>query len=104
MRKLTVLVAGGIGYVLGTRAGRERYDQIRGLANQVKNNPKVQAKAHQAADAAREHAPVVKDKLADAAGTAASKVKPSSGSGAADQLNPDSTALQDDPYPQGNLP
>ena len=52
MRKLTVLVAGGIGYVLGTRAGRERYDQIRALANQVKNNPKVQAKAHQAADAA----------------------------------------------------
>src|SRR5688572_3382721 len=41
MRKLTVLVAGGIGYVLGTRAGRERYDQIRGLAEQVKNNPKV---------------------------------------------------------------
>ncbi len=104
MRKLTVLVAGGIGYVLGTRAGRERYDQIRGLASQVKNNPKVQAKAHQAADAAREHAPVVKDKLADAAGTAASKVKPSGGSGAADRLNPDSTALQDDPYPQGNLP
>jgi hypothetical protein len=31
-------------------------------------------------------------------------VKPSSGSDAADQLNPDSTALQDDPYPQGNLP
>lgn len=63
MRKLTVLVAGGIGYVLGARAGRERYDQIRGLADQVKNNPKVQEKAHQAADAAREHAPVVKDRL-----------------------------------------
>ena len=104
MRKLTVLVAGGIGYVLGARAGRERYDQIRGLAEQVRNNPKVQEKAHQAADAAREHAPVVKDKLTDAAGTAASKVKPSGGSSAEDKLNPDSTALQDDPYPQGNLP
>lgn len=104
MRKLTVLVAGGIGYVLGTRAGRERYEQIRGLAQQVKDNPKVQAKAHQAADAAREHAPVVKDKLTDAAGTAASKVKHSSSSDATDQLHPDSTARQDDPYPQGNLP
>ena len=104
MRKLTVLAIGGIGYVLGARAGRERYEQIRGLAEQVKNNPKVQATAHQAADAALEHAPVVKDKLTDAAGTAASKVKPSGGSDAADQLNPDSTALQDDPYPQGNLP
>jgi hypothetical protein len=104
MRKLTVLAIGGIGYVLGARAGRERYEQIRGLAEQVRNNPKVQAKAHQAADVAREHAPVVKDKLTDAAGTAASKVKPSGGSGATDQLHPDSTALQDDPYPQGNLP
>jgi hypothetical protein len=103
MRKLTVLVVGGIGYVLGARAGRERYDQIRGLAEQVRNNPKVQAKAHQAADAAREHAPVVKDKLTDVAGTAASKVKPS-GSSDADQLHPDSTARQKDPYPQGNLP
>ena len=104
MRKLTVLVAGGIGYVLGTRAGRERYEQIRGLAQQVKNNPKVQAKAHQAADAAREHAPVVKDRITDAASTATSKVRPSGGPDATDRLNPDSTARQDDPYPQGNLP
>ena len=63
MRKLTILVAGGIGYVLGAKAGRERYEQIRGLADQVKNNPKVQETAHHAADAAREHAPQVKDKL-----------------------------------------
>jgi hypothetical protein len=104
MRKLTVLAIGGIGYVLGARAGRERYEQIRGLAEQVRNNPKVQAKAHQAADAAREHAPVVKDRLSDAAGTAANKVKPSGSSAASDQLHPDSTARQDDPYPQGNLP
>ena len=102
MRKLTVLVAGGIGYVLGTRAGRERYEQIRGLAQQVRNNPKVQAKAHQAADAAREHAPVVKDKITDAAATASNKVRP--GSDATDRLNPDSTARQDDPYPKGDLP
>jgi hypothetical protein len=47
---------------------------------------------------------VVKDKLTDAAGTAASKVRPSGSSDAADQLHPDSTARQDDPYPQGNLP
>ena len=104
MAKLSFLAGFGAGYVLGSKAGRERYEQIRSLAEQVKNNPKVQAKAHQAADAAREHAPVVKDKLADAAGSAASKVKPSGGPDAADQLNPESTALQDDPYPQGNLP
>jgi hypothetical protein len=30
--KLTLLCAFGAGYVLGSRAGRDRYDQIRGLA------------------------------------------------------------------------
>ncbi len=30
--RLTLLAAFGAGYVLGTRAGRERYDQIRELA------------------------------------------------------------------------
>ena len=28
MRKMTMLVSGGVGYVLGARAGRERYEQI----------------------------------------------------------------------------
>ena len=28
MRKLSLLVAAGVGYVLGAKAGRERYDQI----------------------------------------------------------------------------
>jgi hypothetical protein len=108
MKKLTLLIAGGIGYVLGTRAGRERYEQIKRTATRVKDDPRVQEKATQAADLAKEKAPIVKDKVAAAAGTAADKVTPS-GSGdhrsdLEDQLNPDSTALQDNPYPQGNLP
>ena len=112
MKKLTLLIAGGIGYVLGTRAGRERYEQIKRAATRVKEDPRVQEKATQAADLAKEKAPVVKDKVAAAASTAADKVTPSGSSGSGgdhrsdleDQLNPDSTALQDDPYPQGNLP
>lgn len=110
MKKLTLLIAGGIGYVLGTRAGRERYEQIKKAATRVKDDPRVQEKATQAADLAKEKAPVVKDKVAAAASTAADKVTPSgSGSGdhrsdLEDQLNPESTALQDNPYPQGNLP
>lgn len=63
MRKITALVAGGLGYVLGARAGRERYEQIRNAAMRVKSNPKVQQTAHQVADAAKEAAPVVKDKV-----------------------------------------
>ena len=105
MKKLLLLVAGGIGYVLGTRAGRERYDQIAGLATKVKNDPRVQDAAHQAAETAKAQAPVVKDKVASAAGTVADKVKPSGGSDDLEsQLNPDNVALQDNPYPQGDLP
>jgi hypothetical protein len=78
MKKLMLLTAAVIGYVLGARAGRERYDQIVGLVTQVKNDPRVQEKAHQAMDTvvstAREQAPVVADKVTSAASAAASKV------------------------------
>ncbi|WP_206062779.1 hypothetical protein [Nocardioides piscis] len=106
MKKLVLLAAGGIGYVLGARAGRERYDQIAGVATKVKNDPRVQDAAHQATETAKSQAPVVKDKVTSAAGAAADKVKPSSShkDDLESQLNPDSTALQDDPYPKGDLP
>ena len=108
MKKLTLLVAGGVGYVLGARAGRERSEQIKQMAPRVQEDPRVQEKAHQAADLATEKAPVVKDKVASAASTAADKVTPSGNgehrSDLEDQLNPDNVALQEDPYPKGNLP
>ena len=68
MRKFTAIVAGGVGYVLGARAGRQRYEQIRGMAMKAKSNPKVQQAAAKAADAAKEAAPVVKDKVTGAKG------------------------------------
>ena len=74
MKKLTLLVAAGIGYVLGTRAGRERYEQIKGMAVKVKDDPRVQEKAAQAADLAKEQAPVVKDKVTGVASAAGAKV------------------------------
>ncbi len=105
MKKFTLLAAGAVGYVLGTRAGRERYEQIKGMVVKVKDDPRVQGKAAQAADLAKEKAPVVKDHLVSAAGAAADKVTPGHrGSDLEDQLNPDNVALQDKPYPQGNLP
>ena len=45
IKRLPLLIAGGIGYVLGTRAGRERYDQIKRWASRVADNPAVQASA-----------------------------------------------------------
>ncbi len=105
MKKLPLLIAAGIGYVFGTKAGRERYDQIRDAALKVRNDPRVQEKAQQAADLAREQAPVVKDKVTEGAQAAAGKVKNATGSSdPGDQLNPDSTHFQKDPFPQGDLP
>jgi hypothetical protein len=91
MRKMTALVAGGIGYVLGARAGRERYEQIRGLALQVKSNPKVQKTAQQAAQVAKEAAPVVKDKVTGG----------SDSSGTTSTSSPSGVPLEDSAYPQG---
>ena len=40
--KILFVVGLGVGYVLGTRAGRERYEQIRRAAEGVWNTPAVQ--------------------------------------------------------------
>ena len=111
MKKLVALTSFAAGYVLGAKAGRERYEQIRRLALRIKDDPRVQETAHSAADLAREQAPVVGHKLADAAGTVAEKAKHAAHIGAhnghgdvGDQLNPESTHFQYNPYPQGPLP
>lgn len=79
MKKLPLLLAAGAGYVLGARAGRERYEQIKAQAQKVAGNPKVQDAAHRAQDAvaaqAAAAAEVAKGKVTDAASTAADKVR-----------------------------
>lgn len=52
--KISLLVGGAAGYVLGTRAGRERYEQIKSQAQSFWGNPKVQEKASQAQDFAKD--------------------------------------------------
>jgi hypothetical protein len=105
IKRLPLLVAAGVGYVFGAKAGRERYEQLRSQFDKVKNDPRVQEKAQQAADLAKEKAPVVKDKLTDVAGTATDKVKSATGGGdSTDSLNPDRIKVTDDSGPQGTLP
>lgn len=70
-KKVLVLAAGVGGYVLGTRAGRGRYEQIKTQADKVWSNPKVQQVASDAQDLAAEKAPVIKDKAAATAQKAA---------------------------------
>lgn len=40
--KTGFLVGAGVGYVLGARAGRQRYEEIKQLFGQVSESPKVQ--------------------------------------------------------------
>lgn len=74
MKKLLIVTAGAVGFLLGSRAGREPYEQFMRAIGQLKDDPRVQAKAHQGAQLVREQAPVVADKVADAARTATDKV------------------------------
>ena len=45
MAKLSFLVGFGAGYVLGAKAGTERYEQIRRAWEQAKDNPQLQGLA-----------------------------------------------------------
>ncbi len=68
--KVLLLTGAAVGYVLGTRDGRERYEQIRSQAQRLWNDPKVQDARSHAQDAARERAPEMQQKLSDAASKA----------------------------------
>ena len=69
MNKLTMLAVAGAGYVLGSRAGRERYEQIKNQATKTRNNPKVQDAADtvqaQAKQAGADLGHAVKDKVSE---------------------------------------
>ena len=65
--KLLFLVGLAAGYVLGSRAGRERYEQIKRATNRLWNDPRVQRQVKQAEDFAKDKAPEVADFLAEGA-------------------------------------
>lgn len=79
MFKKAVFVAGlAIGFVAGSAAGREPFDQIKAKVTGVANDPEVRRKVTEGAEKARatveEKAPVVADKAKDVAHTAKEKV------------------------------
>ena len=74
MRYRVVFFAGlGIGFVIGTRAGRERYEQMRRLARKVADNPSVQQAAGVLQAQAAGYAKTAGGKVADRAGAARAK-------------------------------
>src|SRR5579859_4014461 len=64
----------GIGFVLGARAGRERYEQIRKLARKTWDSPAVQQAAGVLQAQAASYAKAAGGKLAGRAGAARAKV------------------------------
>ena len=68
--KTGILIGVGIGYVLGTRAGRERYEQIRANASKLRRVPIVarplDAAGQKMSDLVRAGGEQVTDKVADA--------------------------------------
>ena len=98
MRYRFVFAVGlGVGYVLGTRAGRERYEQMVKLARKAADSPAVQQAAGavqaQAADLAKNTRSKISGQMPKLAGTARSRVdairhsRGSNGGAAADGAN-----------------
>lgn len=89
MSKLTMAAAAAAGYVLGTRAGRERYEQISEKASSLWNNPKVQEQAGKAQDMAKEKGPAAKGKMSDTMGKMRGKAKDAGSDGGSGGMGDD---------------
>ena len=78
MGKLTFIAGMAAGYVLGARAGRQRYEQIRRTSGKVWNSGPVQKQVYNAKEVARtKAAPAVADMVADAARATGEKLRTS---------------------------
>lgn len=94
MGKLSLMVGAGIGYVLGTRAGRQQYDKIVAEAQKVWRDPRVQRKAQHAQDAAQDLGQGLGDK-ANAKIEERRGSSPTRDSGLDDTANPTPTTPHD---------
>ena len=72
--KILFLAGLGVGYVLGTRAGRERYEQIKAAASSLWNAPVVQRQVDTVQDFVKDKAPEVVEFVADGAKKVAAQV------------------------------
>jgi hypothetical protein len=72
--KILFLAGLGVGYVLGTRAGRERYEQIKAAASNLWNAPVVQRQVDTVQDFVKDKAPEVVEFVADGAKKVAAQV------------------------------
>lgn len=75
MKGKILFVAGlAVGYVLGTRAGREKYEELRSAALKVWNDPRVQKNIDNVEDFVKDKAPDVAEFVTDNAKKVVSQV------------------------------
>ena len=121
MGKLTAVIALGAGYVLGTRAGRERYEQIKRAAASAAQRPEVQQVRDRlktvAGDKLQAGTARVTQRTADVTGklhpgSSTSTVSvsgadtsryPSPGIGMVDDSSPEAARIQDSPGASGDV-
>jgi hypothetical protein len=84
--KAMLLIGGVAGYVLGARAGRERYEQVKNAAGRAWGNPRVQ-------EARRTASEQVKEKVEEGVREARDRMAGHGGS-----------AVEDDRHPVGTHP
>lgn len=93
--KILFLTGLGLGYVLGTRAGREKYEELKNQANKVWNDPRVQKQVDAVEDFVKEKSPQVADFVSDNAKKVVDQVsgkKPTGRSGGSDGGSSTSTS------------
>ncbi len=79
MRGKILFAAGlAVGYVLGTRAGRERYEEIKRAAESFWNDPRVKHRVDQVEDFVKEKVPEAAEFVSDGAKAVVGKMTGSS--------------------------
>lgn len=73
--KIMFALGAAVGYVVGTRSGREAYDRLKARATEVWHDPRVQQKVSDAQDFAKEKIPAAGEKITQATKKAAERQK-----------------------------
>ena len=95
--KISFLVGLGAGYVLGARAGRERYEQIADKAQGMWQDPRVQRRADQAQQVVKGKAAEAGAKVAEKAGEAGSAVADKVSEKVSEKIGSDDTTASASP-------
>lgn len=99
MNRLMFIAGAAIGYVLGTRDGRGRYEQIKSQADSLWHDPRVQEKVNTATTTVKEKAPEVQAKLAGQAEHARDTAKQKMSKDKSDDITVESTTYPPVPPP-----